>query len=255
MKRGGGLKDLAEYLASKGRHGDSMLVHLHPAELSALEVLTGRKATVNPETGQPEGFAFLVPLIAALVTAGAGIASSKIAADASKDAADMQAKMQQKQQDLDAMRAQQYARDFVNIPIVRNVQSPAPSPRLGLPGMIPEPMLTSQQVSGYLRPGYASGGKVSDPQKVVADAMAALRGAHPKPKQALQAFTEMFGPDELEDLKKMVLGSGGYEGLLQGPGSGMADSIPGSIEGQRPVLLSDGEFVVPAAVVAHLGDG
>jgi hypothetical protein len=43
--------------------------------------------------------------------------------------------------------------------------------------------------------------------------------------------------------------------MLQGPGDGMSDSIPASISGKRPARLADGEFVVPADVVSHLGNG
>jgi hypothetical protein len=43
--------------------------------------------------------------------------------------------------------------------------------------------------------------------------------------------------------------------LLQGNGDGMSDSIPADIDGQRPARLADGEFVVPADVVSHLGNG
>lgn len=45
--------------------------------------------------------------------------------------------------------------------------------------------------------------------------------------------------------------------LLQGPGDGMSDSIPAVIGGQQPqrAALADGEFVVPADVVSHLGNG
>jgi hypothetical protein len=42
---------------------------------------------------------------------------------------------------------------------------------------------------------------------------------------------------------------------LQGPTDGMADKIPSSIDGQQPAKLSHGEFVVPADVVSHLGNG
>jgi len=35
----------------------------------------------------------------------------------------------------------------------------------------------------------------------------------------------------------------------------MSDSIPGTIDGVRPARLADGEFVVPADVVSHLGNG
>lgn len=43
--------------------------------------------------------------------------------------------------------------------------------------------------------------------------------------------------------------------MLKGPGDGMSDSIPASIAGKRPARLAQGEFVVPADVVSHLGNG
>jgi hypothetical protein len=43
--------------------------------------------------------------------------------------------------------------------------------------------------------------------------------------------------------------------MLKGPGDGMSDSIPGVIGGRQPARLADGEFVVPADVVSHLGNG
>jgi hypothetical protein len=44
-------------------------------------------------------------------------------------------------------------------------------------------------------------------------------------------------------------------GYLNGPGDGMSDSIPATIEGKQPARLADGEFVIPADVVSHLGNG
>jgi hypothetical protein len=44
-------------------------------------------------------------------------------------------------------------------------------------------------------------------------------------------------------------------GYLNGQGDGMSDSIPATIEGKQPARLADGEFVVPADVVSHLGNG
>jgi hypothetical protein len=35
----------------------------------------------------------------------------------------------------------------------------------------------------------------------------------------------------------------------------MADRIPANIDGEQEAALSDGEFVVPADVVSHLGNG
>lgn len=42
---------------------------------------------------------------------------------------------------------------------------------------------------------------------------------------------------------------------LGGATDGMADQIPANIDGMQPARLSDGEFVVPADVVSHLGNG
>jgi hypothetical protein len=49
--------------------------------------------------------------------------------------------------------------------------------------------------------------------------------------------------------------SGGNPRLLKGPGDGMSDNIPATIGGRQPARLADGEFVVPADVVSHLGNG
>jgi len=48
---------------------------------------------------------------------------------------------------------------------------------------------------------------------------------------------------------------GGVARYFAGGTDGMADEIPASIENQRPAALSDGEFVIPADVVSHLGNG
>ena len=42
---------------------------------------------------------------------------------------------------------------------------------------------------------------------------------------------------------------------LGGPTDGMADQIPATIDNTQPAALSDGEFVIPADVVSHLGNG
>jgi len=51
---------------------------------------------------------------------------------------------------------------------------------------------------------------------------------------------------------------GGYSDggrMLKGPGDGMSDNIPAVIGKKQPARLADGEFVVPADVVSHLGNG
>ena len=53
-----------------------------------------------------------------------------------------------------------------------------------------------------------------------------------------------------------ALKSGGEPGgYLDGAGDGMSDSIPATIEGKQPARLADGEFVIPADVVSHIGNG
>ena len=42
---------------------------------------------------------------------------------------------------------------------------------------------------------------------------------------------------------------------LGGSTDGMADQIPATIDNTQPAALSDGEFVIPADVVSHLGNG
>jgi hypothetical protein len=49
--------------------------------------------------------------------------------------------------------------------------------------------------------------------------------------------------------------AGGNPRLLKGPGDGMSDNIPATIGDKQPARLADGEFVVPADVVSHLGNG
>jgi hypothetical protein len=54
--------------------------------------------------------------------------------------------------------------------------------------------------------------------------------------------------------------AGGIAGLksgryLDGPTDGMADKLPTTIDGEDPAALSHGEFVIPADVVGHLGNG
>jgi hypothetical protein len=56
------------------------------------------------------------------------------------------------------------------------------------------------------------------------------------------------------------LASGGVAALragryLRGGTDGMADKIPSSIDNKQPAKLSHGEFVIPADVVSHLGNG
>jgi len=70
-----------------------------------------------------------------------------------------------------------------------------------------------------------------------------------------------YNPDSQQFIKMVegglsTLGSYSDGGrMLKGPGDGMSDNIPATIGGRQPARLADGEFVVPADVVSHLGNG
>jgi hypothetical protein len=53
----------------------------------------------------------------------------------------------------------------------------------------------------------------------------------------------------------MRLANGGYLSGGNVPGDGMSDDIPARIGGAQEAALSEGEFVIPADVVSHLGNG
>ena len=65
------LQGRAEELASYGRYGDSMLVHMNPVEVEGIASLTPGGLTTNPVTGQPEAFAFLIPMLASMAAPAA----------------------------------------------------------------------------------------------------------------------------------------------------------------------------------------
>jgi hypothetical protein len=82
------------------------------------------------------------------------------------------------------------------------------------------------------------------------------------PKTSIKGLGDISGATrEMEEAASggiMRYNLGGYSDggrMLKGPGDGMSDSIPASIAGKQPARLADGEFVVPADVVSHLGNG
>jgi len=62
------MQPAAEQMATQGRYGDSMLVHMNPVEVQGLASLSPTGSlTTNPMTGQPEAFLpFLAPLLGSM---------------------------------------------------------------------------------------------------------------------------------------------------------------------------------------------
>lgn len=83
-----------------------------------------------------------------------------------------------------------------------------------------------------------------------------LANATPTPQQGLypqalipQAYPKPGAtPYRQEVVEGMARG-----GLLRGPGDGMSDDIPATIEGKEPARVADGEFVIPKEIV-HMMD-
>jgi len=78
------------------------------------------------------------------------------------------------------------------------------------------------------------------------------------------SIDDEYGMDEarglgLGNLQKGLFGlgyaAGGTPRFLSGGGDGMSDDIPAVIGNKQPARLADGEFIIPADVVSHLGNG
>ena len=93
-----------------------------------------------------------------------------------------------------------------------------------------------------------------DQGKTTPEEVAAYYKDHPvyggiTPEQVIAAFKDLGGSREFAQ-------GGNVNGYyLGGSTDGMADQIPATINKMQPAALSDGEFVIPADVVSHLGNG
>ena len=114
----------------------------------------------------------------------------------------------------------------------------------------------------YFQP-FQEGGEVQKPndKEIINNAVDAIKGTDPEPERSLALFVSTYGEEALKDLVERVR-SGQFdsnaevsEGMVEGVGDGMDDMIPATLEGEQDVVLSDGEFIVPADVVSGLGNG
>ena len=139
--------------------------------------------------------------------------------------------------------------------------SQAASKAAGSPGMLD----SAKSWFGSLTPKQQllAGGAGIAGIGMVADQM---RGGIPKKKPYGGPLSQFqFNPDVYRPYSFSgggdtggIASLGGYSDggrMLKGPGDGMSDNIPATIGGKQPARLADGEFVVPADVVSHLGNG
>jgi len=133
---------------------------------------------------------------------------------------------------------------------------------------IPRNFAEGGEVESDIMPMDAGiGGMIDDgmnDKELISSAIDVIQGEINDPDQQkviLSQFVAEFGQEALQDLVQKVQGGEipsipkEGDGMVKGAGDGMADMIPANMEGDQDVLLSDGEFVVPADVVSGLGNG
>jgi hypothetical protein len=156
--------------------------------------------------------------------------------------------------------------DLLGYDIGGSQQQPA-----GYQGGIPSYTVARQQVPGTYdpdrRPGSGGQRYFTDVRYDGGDTSAEAAGLEALNRANAAAktrenvpMTEVYAAREAGAKPVQQLAAGGIASLkkskyLDGDTDGMADEKPAMIDGEEPALLSDGEFVIPADVVSHLGNG
>jgi len=87
----------------------------------------------------------------------------------------------------------------------------------------------------------------------------AILGDAENADEIIREFVSVFGNEAFQQLRDQVLQTqvpdAQTEGMIEGQGGGMDDEVMGMIGNQQPVAVSPGEYIIPADVVASLGDG
>tara|TARA_R100001015_G_C4625144_1_gene183555 strand:- start:857 stop:1867 length:1011 start_codon:yes stop_codon:yes gene_type:complete len=156
--------------------------------------------------------------------------------------------------------------DFVaprGMPISSMVNKRPSSYRPGFSGEFDYGFQRNFQEGGLVNMGGSEEamGQMND-KELINSAVEAIKGTGEGSELILGQFLARFGEEALRDLVEKVQSgqfddnTGDAEGMVEGAGDGMDDMIPASMtDADQDVLLSDGEFVVPADVVSGLGNG
>lgn len=311
-----GIADLASEVASKGRKGDSTLVHMAPGEVKILEYISGAPLSENPQTGMPEAFSLwkllagIGAIAAAIPTGGAslplfgglglssGVATALGTAAGAIGAGLVSNSLKPSDKPTSQSEAAKYIADqeAKKKAAMDNIKIGA-MPIYVNPTSVSSPYQEGGREKNYFSavnpmqqgikpyeqqsPLGMAGGGIADlepeeqkAKQIVAHAIIALNGDHEDAPGAINKFLKYYGPEDLSTLQQIVgpakpmfrggmacggyaqggYASGGIGRMISGPGAGMDDMVPAAL-GDQKVLLSDGEFVVPADVVSALGDG
>jgi len=133
-------------------------------------------------------------------------------------------------------------------------------PVTGYQGGIPQYQAVQERIpqTGIATPRPGAAG-----QRYFSDVIYAQRPSTPVPtvEQARQQAQTQAQQLAAQNRPAQGMAAGGLASLarggyyLGGTTDGMADKVPARIDGRQEARLSDGEFVVPADVVSHLGNG
>lgn len=141
---------------------------------------------------------------------------------------------------------------------------------VGYQGGIPDYTAVRQQVPNTYdpnrRPGSGGLQYFTDTQFVSPDNVATAKATAAQQAAAMEAKNKANpanqprppAPRPQENTQDYAAGGLAYlakGAYLSGATDGMADKIPATIENEQPAKLSHGEFVIPADVVSHLGNG
>lgn len=258
----------AQGIASKGRFGDTTLVHMSPDEVQGIEQLAGMPTTTNPDTGLPEMFSFkkllgktgrrILPTLGSTVGfiyggpmgAAAGSAlGTKLAGGSTQDA----------------------LTSGLITGVTANLGSKIPGAKDVFGSGYPQ--LANPLIQGGVGAlaGEVGRGMIAQGGGQKTPSIPGLPDLQPSQRRVSYPG-EGFGSGEYMYFSPntMYAKEGGYikemqeggiasipqtQGQVQGNGDGMSDEVYGDIENQQEVALSKDEFIVPADVVSGLGNG
>tara|TARA_B100001093_G_scaffold338547_1_gene323316 strand:+ start:2317 stop:3408 length:1092 start_codon:yes stop_codon:yes gene_type:complete len=233
----------------KGSVNPVMQGYNAPKLKGGLESLTGAKGALKSTFDTGVGLIKENPFTAAGVAGGAALA------DASKQQEDP---------------AKTPFKPRETIPIQQNIQQPPMGYR---PGIDPEfnygfrnPSADELQTKFIQEGGIADLAPTAAPpneKDLIVNAVNAVKGNMDEQSAsiALAQFVQKYGEEALQELVQDVQEGeydevgGKAEGMIDGGGDGMSDSVPATIDGEQDLLISKDEYVVDAPTVAMIGNG
>jgi len=238
----GGLKAAAQQLQSMGRGGDTMLAHITPQEAGLLKAMGG-SGTINPKTGLRE-FSMELAFLGLM-----GFGTAMTIQEQRKQRKAFEAEQNRQRQE----RMQQLARG--QAAYERSGLKDIPLESSPMRGATVDPTTKFDPAMGGVRVGEGVS-QIPIPQQSAQTL---------QPPSTIPATPMM---DE-EERRRRGMAQGGmptfeYGGttgqtgeprMVKGAGDGMSDNVPATIEGVQEARLANDEFVIPADVVADIGNG